>query len=70
MQIEFLIIAALLIIVSIFASKLSDRFGIPVLLLFLAIGMIAGSEGLGGIYFDNVPVANACLLYTSTWSKA
>lgn len=59
MQIEFLIIAALLIIVSIFASKLSDRFGIPVLLLFLAIGMIAGSEGLGGIYFDNVPVANA-----------
>lgn len=48
-----LIIAALLLIVSVLASKISDRFGIPVLLIFLGVGMLAGSDGPGGIYFDN-----------------
>ncbi len=57
MQIDFLIPIALLIIFSIFASKISDRFGVPALLLFLGLGMIAGSEGIGGIYFDDPNVA-------------
>lgn len=48
-----LIIAALLVLISIFASKISDRFGIPALLLFLILGMLAGSDGPGGIYFDD-----------------
>ncbi|WP_375339031.1 potassium/proton antiporter [Baaleninema simplex] len=38
---------------SVYASKLSSKIGIPALLLFLFTGMIAGSEGIGGIYFDN-----------------
>lgn len=42
-----------LIFVSVISSKLSYRFAIPVLLLFLAIGMLAGSEGIGRIYFNN-----------------
>lgn len=57
MQIESLIATALLLLLSIFASKISDRFGIPALLLFLVVGMIAGSEGVGGIYFDNPAIA-------------
>lgn len=51
------IIASLLILVSVLISKVSDRFGIPVLLLFLILGMLAGSDGPGGIYFDDPALA-------------
>lgn len=45
--------AALLMLISVVASKASSRTGIPALLLFLAIGMLAGSEGPGQIYMDD-----------------
>ncbi|BAJ64902.1 potassium/proton antiporter [Anaerolinea thermophila] len=48
-----LIAAALLLLFSVLISKISDRFGVPTLLLFLILGMLAGSDGPGGIYFDN-----------------
>lgn len=44
---------AVLTLISVLASKFSDRFAIPALLLFLVIGMFAGSEGLVGIYFND-----------------
>ena len=44
---------SLLIIISILTSKLSYRLGVPALLFFLFIGIMAGSEGIGGIEFDN-----------------
>ncbi len=50
---------SVLLFVSVISSKISDKFAVPVLLLFLAIGMIAGSEGLGGIYFDNAQLAKS-----------
>ena len=54
-----MLILAGLLVLSVVASKMSDRFGIPSLLVFLGIGMLAGSEGIGGIYFDNPKIAQA-----------
>lgn len=55
---------AVLLFVSVISSKISDRFAVPVLLLFLAIGMLAGSEGIGRIYFDNAQIAKSLGIVT------
>ena len=52
------IVAGVLLLTSVYASKLSSKIGVPSLLLFLLIGMLSGSEGLGGIHFDNYVAAN------------
>ncbi len=53
-SIEFIIlIAAVLLILGIFANNISGKFGVPALLVSLAIGMAAGSDGPGGIWFDD-----------------
>jgi len=54
---NILLIGSVLLLISIFAGKTSYRFGVPTLLLFLTIGMLAGSEGIGGIVFDNPKIA-------------
>lgn len=52
--IEYLLLAAsVLLLASIIASKASGRLGVPSLLIFLVVGMLAGSEGPGGIHFDD-----------------
>ncbi len=56
---QLLLIAAILLMLAVLASKLSSRFGVPGLVLFLLLGMLAGSEGLGGIPFDDARLAQA-----------
>jgi cell volume regulation protein A len=46
-------------ILGILSSKLSARAGLPVLVLFLGLGMLAGSDGIGKIAFDNYEQAHA-----------
>jgi len=53
----FLLLGSILIILSIAITRISDNVGVPTLVLFLAIGMLAGSEGPIGIYFDDAGLA-------------
>ena len=45
------LIMAFLLFASVLASRLSARLGMPLLLAFLGVGMLAGEEGIGNIYF-------------------
>ncbi|MCB4808348.1 potassium/proton antiporter [Tamlana sp. 62-3] len=54
---NILLVGSLLLFISLMAGKTSYKFGVPTLLLFLAIGMLAGSDGIGGINFDNPQMA-------------
>ncbi len=48
-----LLLGGVLLFVSVMASTLTARLGLPLLLLFLVVGMLAGEEGLGGIVFHD-----------------
>src|SRR5262245_39975209 len=54
---NIILIGSVLLIASIVANKTSYKIGVPTLILFLGIGMLAGSEGIGGIHFDDPHVA-------------
>jgi potassium/hydrogen antiporter len=54
---ELILIAGVLLAAGIIGALLAERVRIPGLLLFLALGMLAGSEGVGGIDFTNTSLA-------------
>src|SRR5690606_20244913 len=55
---RLILVGAVLVLIGIASSKLSSRMGLPVLVLFLGVGLLAGSEGIGGIEFDNYVIAH------------
>jgi cell volume regulation protein A len=50
-------VVAVLLVLSVFASKAAVKLGVPTLLLFMALGIVAGSEGVGGLWFDYPRIA-------------
>lgn len=68
---NILLVGSILLFISLFAGKTSSRFGVPVIILFILVGMLAGSEGIGGILFSNPKttqfigvIALCCILFS------
>lgn len=49
----FIFLTGALVFFSVVANTVSARFGMPLLLVFLVVGMLAGEDGPGGIFFDD-----------------
>ncbi|MBA2114231.1 potassium/proton antiporter [Bremerella alba] len=56
---DAMLVAGTLLLLGVITSKISARYGVPMLVLFLGLGMLAGSEGFGGIEFDDYELAHA-----------
>ncbi|MGP4060349.1 potassium/proton antiporter [Halobacillus sp. H74] len=54
---SFLLLTALLLFSGVFVAKFSSRWGIPALILFILVGMLFGSDGLGIVYFSDAGTA-------------
>lgn len=50
---QVLLYGSVLLLMGIFGSKVSSRLGVPALLFFVGVGMLAGTDGVGGIAFDD-----------------
>jgi len=55
---NILLVGSVLLLVSIVAGKTTSRFGVPTLIFFLIVGVLAGSEGIGGINFSDAHLAH------------
>ena len=55
---EILILTAVVIVICIVLNKISNRLGIPMLLGFIVLGMVFGSDGILKIQFDNFAFAD------------
>ena len=70
---NILLIGSILLFVSIVVGKTGYRFGVPALLLFLLVGMLFGSDGLG-LQFHNAKIAQfigmvalSVILFSEVW---
>lgn len=52
-MIELMLVSGLVLLICITSSKVLYKFGVPILLIFILLGMLFGSDGMVGIYFDN-----------------
>ena len=56
-MLEMLLLVAVVIVGCILCNRISDKIGVPMLLAFILLGMIFGSDGLFKIHFDNFAIA-------------
>jgi cell volume regulation protein A len=68
---QMLALFGILLLVSVLASKASAKLGIPALVLFIVLGMLAGADGPGGLVFENFKFAQmlgelalACIIFS------
>jgi potassium/hydrogen antiporter len=54
-----ILVGSILLLLGVVLSKFSAQFGMPVLVTFLGLGMLAGSDGIGGIEFEDYSLAYA-----------
>ena len=60
-MVQIIIACSMVVILCIVSSNVLYKLGVPTLLIFLALGMLCGSDAIGGIYFDNYEIAkNVC----------
>ena len=57
-MIKLMIICALVLLMCITSTKILYRFGVPILLIFMVLGMLFGSDGVVGIYFNDYQLAS------------
>ena len=57
-MIKIMIICGLVLLISITSTKILYKFGVPILLIFIILGMIFGSDGIVGIYFNDYQLTN------------
>lgn len=55
---QLIFVVGLLFLLSILATAITPRLGVPLLLVFLVVGMLAGEDGPGGIIFNDYRLAN------------
>ncbi len=56
---EILLIASVLLISAIIFNKIGGKIGVPSLVIFILVGILAGSDGIGGIYFEDYMFAQS-----------
>ena len=59
---DIVLISSVTLLISVLLSKSSNKFGLPILILFMGIGMVAGSESLGGISYENYELTHSLSL--------
>ena len=78
-MVNLMILSGIVLLTCIISSKIFYKWGVPVLLVFIIIGMLFGSDGIGGIYFDNynITYCTFALIYImfyggfcTEWKKA
>lgn len=62
-----ILIVSVLLFITIIAGRTSYRFGVPTLVFFVIVGMILGSEGMGGINFNDPKLAQSVGLIAFTF---
>ena len=56
-MVQILLLCSVGLLTCVGSSKLLYKLGIPTLILFIGLGMLTGSDGLGGFYFDTYELA-------------